>query len=225
MRTDSEIKQAVEDELRLDPHVEETEVGVEVENGIVTLTGIVDNYIKRFAAEEAAHRVPDVLDVVNDIEVKLPGDSVRTDTEIAQAVRRALTWDVDVPEERIRTTVSHGFVTLGGTVDALHQREAAERAVRSVVGVRGVANQIAVGVPPVNPGVVRAEIESALTRWAAQAARRIEVTVEDGAVTLSGPVHSSAERRAVIEAVRYTPGVRSVVDQLYVETEAEAVLP
>src|SRR6266542_2713292 len=131
MKTDSEIQQAVLEELKWDTRVEETDVGVEVDSGVVTLTGTVNSYAKRMAAQEAAHRVGGVLDVANDIQVRVPSMLERTDTEIALAVRRALEWDVQVPDRSIQSTVSDGIVTLEGSVDFWHQREDAERAVRN----------------------------------------------------------------------------------------------
>ena len=115
-KTDSQIQQDVLRELKWDTRVEETDVGVEVDRAVVTLTGTVSSYAKRMAAQEAAHRVAGVLDVVNDIQVHLPGSLARTDTEIAQAVRHALEWDVVVPDTQIRSTVSDGWVTLEGDV-------------------------------------------------------------------------------------------------------------
>jgi osmotically-inducible protein OsmY len=141
-KSDAQIQQEVLRELQRDPWVEETEVGVQVANGVVTLTGTVTSGAKRVAAQEAAHRVAGVLDVANDLEVKRAGLLVRTDTEIAQAVRRALERDVSVPDQRIRSTVTDGWVTLEGTVDFGHEREDAERAVRNLASVRGVTNRI-----------------------------------------------------------------------------------
>src|SRR6266542_4192814 len=123
-KDDSEIKQAVQEEFKWDTRIKETEIGVEVKNGVVTLTGTVSSYAEKMAAQEAAHFVTGVLDVANDIEVKAPGSPGRTDTEIAQAVRHALEWDVGVPHERIRSTVSDGIVNLDGNVNFLREREA-----------------------------------------------------------------------------------------------------
>src|SRR6266508_6508750 len=160
-KTDAEIQQDVIRELKWDPRVEETEVGVEVDNGIVTLTGTVSSWAKRIAAQEAAHRVFGVLDVANDITVKLPGSLTRNDTDLAQAVRHALKWDVMVPDERITSTVSKGWVTLDGTVDSWSQREDAERAVRNLTGIGGVTNRITVVSPAVSAGDVHKAIEEA----------------------------------------------------------------
>jgi osmotically-inducible protein OsmY len=214
MKSDSQIQQAVIRELKWDTRVDETDVGVEVDEGVVTLTGTVETYVKRTAAQEAAHRVAGVLDVANDIHVRVPGALGRTDTEIAQAVRRALEWHTEVPHERIQTTVADAWVSLKGTVDHWHERENAELAVRHLTGVHGVVNQIKVVPPTVAPAVVRGEIEQALERRAEREAKHISVAVEDGTVTLSGTVHSWPERRAVLGAARFTRGVRDVVDRL-----------
>jgi osmotically-inducible protein OsmY len=215
-KTDSQIQQEVLRELSFDPRVEETEVGVEVDRGVVTLTGTVSSWAKRVAAQDAAHRVAGVLDVANDIKVKIPGDAARTDTEIAQAVRRALEWDALVPDKRIQSTVSNGWVTLEGNVDTWAEREDAERAVQNLVGVRGVTDKMTVtGTKPVEPERVREAIEDALERRAEREARgiRIEVT-GTGTVTLTGQVRSWAEKRATLAAARFAPGVRSVEDRL-----------
>ena len=115
-KTDAQIQRDVLDELKWDMRVKETDIGVEVKGRIVTLTGRVDSWTQRLAAQEAAHRVSSILDVANDVRVKLPGTSERSDTDVAQAVRSALEWDVLVPQERIRTSVTNGVVTLEGTV-------------------------------------------------------------------------------------------------------------
>jgi osmotically-inducible protein OsmY len=220
VKMDAEIQQAVLRELKWDPRVEETDVGVEVDNGVVTLTGTVSSYVKRLAAQEAAHRVRGVLDVANDIKVEVPGAHARSDTDIAQAVRRTLEWDVLVPAERIQSTVAGGIVTLEGTVNLGHQREDAARAVRNLAGVRAVMNQLVVSGPPIEAEDIRDEIEEALERRAERAAKHLQVVVKDGVVTISGRVHSWPERQAVIGAARFTPGVREVKDQLWIDWTA-----
>jgi osmotically-inducible protein OsmY len=217
MRSDTAVQQAVLDELTWDTRVDETEVGVEVDHGVVTLTGTVAAYAKKLAAEEAAHRVPGVLDVANDIKVHVPGGFYQTDTEIAQAVRRALEADVFVPAEGIETTVSDGWVKLEGTVEYWSQRQDAEQAIIRLLGVRGVTNAIEVHTRPVDAVKVQAAIEEALERRAEREAERIEVLVRDGVVTLSGPVRSWREKRAVVGAASHAPGVRSLVDYLRID--------
>jgi osmotically-inducible protein OsmY len=217
MKTDEQIHQDVLRELRWDSRVDDTEVGVEVDKGVVTLTGTVASYAKKLAAKEAAHRVTGVLDVADDIRVKTPGSLERTDTEIAQAVRHALEWDVLVPDTRITSTVSDGWVTLEGSVDRLRERDDAERAVRHLHGVRGVWNKLVVRPSTVQPERVREVIEDALERSAEHEVKRIQVQVSDGAVTLTGRVRSYAEKRAVLGAVSHAPGVHTVHDHLRID--------
>lgn len=217
VKTDSQVQQDVLRELRWDTRVSETEVGVEVDDGVVTLTGTVSSYVKKLAAQEAAHRVVGVRDVANDIVVKVPGTHTRTDTEIAQAVRQALEWDAAVPHARITSTVSHGWVTLEGDVSLFGEREDAERAVRRLTGVLGVSNKIAVKGARVNQAELKKAIEEALERQAEREAERIRISVEDGRVSLSGRVRSWAEKRAILGAARYAHGVRDVEDHLRIE--------
>jgi osmotically-inducible protein OsmY len=217
IKSDAEIQQAVLRELKWDTRVEETEVGVEVDKGVVTLTGTVSSWAKRGAAQEAAHRVVGVLDVANDIQVKIPGSATRTDTEIAQAVRDALEWNVFVPDTSIRSTVAQGWVTLEGSVEVWSERHEAEKAVTNLAGVRGVTNRIEVKPPTVYPYDVRTAIEEALERQAARNAGRVQLEVHDGRVSVSGVVHSWAERRAVIGAATGTAGVHKVEDHLRIE--------
>ena len=216
-KADNQIHHDVLEELKWDSRVDETEVGVEVDNGVVTLTGTVTSWAKRLAAQEAARRVIGVLDVANDIEIKIPGSAARTDTEIAQAVRRALEWDVFVPAEKISATVSDGWVTLEGVLDRWSQRDDAARAVRNLASVKGVVNNITLKLPRLEIQDVRKAVEQALERRAEREARRIRVDVHDGAVTLTGTVHSWAERKSVLAAARFTSGVRSIEDRLTVE--------
>ena len=213
-RTDEQIHHDVLDELRWDTRVEETELGVEVDKGVVTLTGTVSSYANKVAALEAAHRVSGVLDVANDIQVKIPGGFTRTDTEIAQAVRGALEWNVLVPDQQIRSTVADGWVTLEGVVAYLSEREDAERAVLNLSGVRGVVNKLVVNPRDVAPTDVRMVIEDALERRADREADRIGVNVSDGTVTLSGSINSWEEKRAIVGAVSHAPGVVAVRDHL-----------
>lgn len=215
-RSDSEIKQQVLDELAWDTRVEHTDVGVEVRDAIVTLTGTVSSWAKRIAAKEAAHRVESVRDVANDIHVVVPGTG-RTDPEIAAAVRRTLEWDVFVEDDRVRSTVSDGFVTLEGEVATWGGRQDAERAIRNLDGVRGVRNELQVAPSPVQAEALRDAIALALERHAEREARRIAVDVRDGRVWLDGVVDSWREKRAVVGAARGTPGVREVEDHVRVE--------
>jgi osmotically-inducible protein OsmY len=221
VKSDSQIQQDVLRELKWDTRVEETDVGVEVDKGVVTLTGTVGNDAKRLAAQQAAHRVAGVLDVANDIKVHIPGTLTRTDTEIAQAVRTAIEWSAYVPHERIQSTVVDGWVTLEGEVTFWGQREEAGRVVRRLQSVRGVTNNIKVTwTPRVDPDALRQEIEEALERQAEREARAIKVEVHDGTVRLTGTVRSWREKRAAVGAISHAPGVRSVDDNLRIEPYA-----
>jgi osmotically-inducible protein OsmY len=203
-------------ELRWDSRIGQAEVGVGVDDGVVTLTGTVDSWAKKLAAKEAAHRVVGVRDVADDVRVKLPGSLQRTDTEIAKDVRFALEWDAFVPHQSIRSTVSDGLVTLEGQINTLLQKEDAARAIRSVRGVKGVNNWLTVAPVKADPGELRKSIEQALERRAEREAEKIRVTVDDGIVTLEGRVRTWPQRTAVLGAVSHAPGVREVKDRLSV---------
>ena len=216
-KTDRQIHEAVLQELKWDTQVDETDAGVEVDNGVVTLTGTVSSYAKKIAAQNAAHRVVGVLDVANDIQVKLLGSMVHTDTDIAQAVRRSLEWDALVAHEKIRSTVANGWVTLEGTVPFWADRSYAERAVHNLTGVRAVTNNLTISASPVATETVCNSIEAALERRAEREADRIQVEMKDGTVSLTGRVHNWNERQAVLGAAGYAPGVRKVEDHLRVD--------
>jgi len=216
-KSDSRIQQEVLRELKWDTRVEETEVGVTVDRGIVTLTGLLSSYAKKLAAQEAAHRVFGVLDVANEIQVRVPENMARTDAEIALALRSALEWDVWVDQERIKSTVSNGWVTLEGVVALFREREDVERIVRRLAGVRGLTNRIEVKPVKINAEQVREAIEEALERRAEREARHIKVEVHDNEVKLSGPVRSWAEKRAILGIVSHAPGVRAVDENLFVD--------
>ncbi len=216
-KTDNEVKQQVLRELKWDSRIGWSEIGVEVIDGVVTLTGVVSSYAKKLAAQEAAHRISGVLDVANDVEVRPDGVFVRSDADIARAVRHILEWDALVPDERIKSTVSDGWVTLEGDVDFWHQREDAERTVLRLEGVIGVLNEITVPPKSVDPMELREEIEYALERRADREAERLRIEVNDGAVDLFGRVHSWQEKRAVLGSISHAPGVCAVRDHLRVD--------
>lgn len=217
VKSDSQIKGDVLNELKWDSRVDETDVGVQVKEGIVTLTGSVNVYARKIAAREAAHRVHGVLDVVDELQVKVPGIGARTDTDIARAVRDALEWDAFVPDEKIRSTVSLGIVTLEGAVQTWSQRADAERVVRGLAGVRGVIDQITVAAKAVDTTRLKTDIEEALERQAEREARRIGITIKDGVVLLTGRVRSWVEKETIDRVVGFAPGVRRVDDRLVVD--------
>jgi osmotically-inducible protein OsmY len=215
-KTDAQIMDDVLQELKADTRIGGREVDVELDQGVVTLSGTVDSYAVRIAAIEAAHRVAGVLDVADDIQVQVPGPGPG-DTEIAQAVRQALEWDVLVPDERIEVTVSEGSVLLKGEVDFYGEKEDAERAIQRLSGVRRVINQLKVREPSATADEIKESIEGALERRASQITDRIKVSVQSGKASLAGFVASRAERTAIVDAARYTPGVQHVEDNLVME--------
>jgi len=217
MKADLTIQAHVQHELRWDSRLDAADIGVAVHDGVITLSGTVKSFAERKAAEEAALRVAGVRDLANDIHVQMPGSLTRTDADIAQAVRAALEGDVTVPSDRIRSSVSEGVVTLLGTVGDWHQVAAAERAVGNLAGVQDVVSELEVNAPLIDSTVVQAEIEEALERRAERAARRITVTVLDGTATVTGTVHSWAEKEAVLGAARGTQGVHLVNDHVRIE--------
>ena len=214
-RSDQEIQEDVLDEFKWDARLKPNEIGVIVKDGIVTLTGWVDSYGKKWAGEEAALRVRGVKAVANDVEVRLPGSSERADDEIAAAVVRALQWDTFVPADKIKVTVSKGWVTLEGEVEWQFEKQDAERSIRNLWGVKGVTNLITVK-PRIKASDVREKIEQALIRSAKTDADRITVDVDGSTVTLRGTVHSYAEKEEAERAAWQAPGVSSVKNQIKV---------
>ena len=215
IHTDEQIQTDVMEELKWDTRVRPNEIGVTVKDGIITLTGWVDSYLKKMAAEEAAHRVPGVKAVANDIEVRLPGFAERTDADLAAAVLNALRWDAAIPAGKVDVTVSQGWVTLKGEVEYAFQKRDAERAVRRLSGVKGVSNLITVK-PQVLPTDLKQQIERALVRNAETDARRITIEVEGSKVILRGTVRSYAEKQAAEDTAWSAPGVTEVDNRIVI---------
>jgi osmotically-inducible protein OsmY len=215
MRSDDEIKRDVEEELRWDPDIDESDIAVAVKDGVVTLSGFVRSYGQKRAAEAAAKRVAGVLGVANDLELRLPIIHQRPDPEIARDAVDALRLRLPFSYESIKVVVKEGWVTLEGEVEWHYQREAAEKAVSRVKGVKGVSNFIQIK-PRVAPSEIKRKIEEAFRRSAEIDASRITVETDGDVVILKGTVRSWAEREEAERAAWSAPGVRKVEDLIVV---------
>jgi osmotically-inducible protein OsmY len=215
MRSDFDIRRDVEDELRWDPDLDPTDIAVTVSSGVVTLAGFVRSYTEKYEAEAAAKRVAGVVDVVDDLEVRLPGIDERPDPEIARDAIARIKSELPFSWEKIRVVVKNGWLTLEGEVEWNYQRQRAEEAVRRVRGIKGVTNLIEVK-PRVAPVEIRRKIEEAFRRTAELDASRITVETNGNEVILRGTVRSWAERQEAERAAWAAPGVAKVDNRIIV---------
>ena len=216
LRTDIDIQKDVVAELKYDPSLRDDDVAVAVRDGVVTLAGFVDSYTEKWTAERVAGRVKGVKAIANDIEVRLPSSAERSDPDIAHAAVNALKWNTSVPEDRVQVKVQKGWLTLDGDVDWYYQKEAAERAVRQLAGIRGVSNLISVRVRPL-PSDVKQKIKDALRRGAEFDVEHINVEMAGQKAILRGIVRSYAEMRDAERAARNAPGVTEVENKLIID--------
>jgi osmotically-inducible protein OsmY len=216
MRTDAEIRRDVESELQWDPSVDDKKIGVIVNNGVVTLTGEVSHFAGKWAAEDIAKRVSGVRAIANDLQVKIPLSGVRSDTDIAEAAANAMQWHVSMGGTQIKPVVKDGWVTLSGKVSWGYQRTSAENAVRHLMGVKGVTNDIIVS-SVVKVADVKQKIEEAFKRHAILDAKDIEVKVDSSTVTLKGHVHTWQEHDDAARAAWAAPGVANVENRLSIQ--------
>jgi len=216
MKTDAHVQQDVIAELKWDPEVNATKIGVEVTDGVVTLVGDVSSFAEKWSAERAAQRVSGVAALAIEIKVNLPGQNQRKDADIAHAADSVLHWMAHLPHDAIKVMVEGGWLTLSGEVDWEYQRQAATKAVGQLMGVLGVSDQIVLK-HKVSRQVVKKDIEAALKRRAQHEAEQIEVSVLGGDVTLNGKVNSWAERDLAVNSAWSAPGVLSVKANIRVE--------
>ena len=213
MKTDADLKRDVTAELAWDPAVKSTAVGVAVKDGVVTLTGHLETFAEKHAAARAVRRVAGVKAIALELDVKLSPDHRRSDTDIAATAEQALKWNTQVPVDAIRLTVDHGWVTLQGEVEWDYQRRSIEKAIRPLMGVVGIGNEIVLRARPQAANLAR-KIEEALTRQALREAKHIQVAVDGTTVKLTGTVHSWQERDAAQGVAWSAPGVSAVINEL-----------
>ena len=216
MKTDKQLQADVMAELKWDPRIQSNEIGVIVKDGAVTLTGIVDTYPEKLAAERAAKRVKGVRAIAENIEVKLPAEMRTTDEGIAERIAHILQWNSMFRNADIQAEVRQGYVTLTGEVDWTYEKQAASSRVEELQGVTGIFNQIRIRprVDIVDARDVQKQITSALHRHANVEASKVRVTVAEGKVTLDGTVDAYRERELIEDAVWATAGVKQVIDNL-----------
>ena len=212
MKTDVQLKKDVEAELSWDPTVRSTAIGVAVSNGVVTLSGHLDTYAEKLAAEKALRRVAGVKAIALELDVRLSPEHRRSDTDIATAAESALHWNTLVPD-KIRLTVDEGWITLRGEVEWDFQRRSAEKAIRDLTGVVGISNEITLK-PRVAPTTLQRDIGEALKRQVDREMKHMDIRVDGARVTLRGKVNSWHERDAAAGVAWSAPGVRSVVNEL-----------
>ncbi len=213
MKTDKQLQKDVMAELKWEPSVHAEHIGVEVNNGVVTLAGHVDTYAEKLNAEHAAQRVTGVKALAVEMNVKLTGITQRTDSDIAHSVQNVLLWTTFLTKDTVKVMVEDGWVTLTGEVERAYQRTTAVVAVRYLLGVKGVSNQITVKTS-IAPGTIKADIVAALKRRATAESDKLSVVVSGSEVTLGGNCHTWAERELASDAAWNTPGVNSVVDNI-----------
>jgi osmotically-inducible protein OsmY len=221
MKTDIEIQKDVLDELKWEPYLSATEIGVAVKNGIVTLSGTVNSYLKKTRAEKAAKRVSGVKAVAEDIEVKYADSLLKNDTEIAETILNALKWHSAINEEKIKVKVENGIVTLDGEVDWEFQRNSAVMQIENLIGVKRIVNNITIKSGIV-PKELKQKVNSAFHRSATIDSEKINIEVAGTKVTLTGKVRSWAEKNDAENAVWAAQGVNKVENNLEIDMEVFA---
>ncbi len=213
--SDKTMRERVVRELEWDPILDADRIAVSVKDGAIVLSGHVPSYAHKRAAVRAAERVYGVRAIADEIEVKLPGSSVRDDADIAEEITRVMSWSAAIPGT-VKAEASKGHVTLRGQVEWGFQRNEAERAIRYLGGVRGVSNLITIKPHSPKPADVEDRVGEAIERMADLDARSLWVTTSNGTVYLHGHVHSFAEKRIAERAAASAPGVANVENDLYV---------
>ena len=215
-KTDTDLKTDVLAELKFEPSVKVTDIGVLVKDGVVTLNGRAANYGEKLNAVRAAKRVAGVLAIADDIEVNLPAFGQQTDSELAASAANRINWSTEIPARAVKVTVRDGRITLEGTVEWGYQKHAAEMAIQSLVGVKSISNEIAIN-PALTASGIGTELESALRRNAMLDDSEIHVEASGSCVVLSGKVHNHAEQEEAVRVAWAAPGVHTVDNRLKVD--------
>ena len=213
MKSDSDLQRDVLDELKWDPRVDHSQIGVTARDGVITLSGFVPDYARKRAAEKAARRVSGVRAIAEEIEVRFAGDPKTSDSEIAGRILDIFAWDVTIPDDRIEVKVEHGWVTLTGSVDWQFERRAAEKTAGRIGGVKGISNLIDVRVRPASYDV-RERISAAFRRSSIADADAINIVIDGDTVRLGGRVKGWNEREIAERAAWAAPGVARVEDNI-----------
>jgi osmotically-inducible protein OsmY len=217
MKTNAELQKDVQDAIKWEPLLNAAEIGVTAKDGVITLTGVVDSYSKKIEAEDAAKNVAGVKAVVEKIEIKFSSSwGKKDDNEIATEVLNAFKWNWQIPNDKVKVKVEDGWVTLEGELQWNYQKAAAKDAVKNLLGVKGVSNNITIK-SETQDLIEKRDIESALRRNWATTDKDIMVNVSDHNVRLSGTVHSWYQKDEAARIVWNAPGVWSVNNDLVVD--------
>jgi len=223
MKTDADIQKYVMEELKWEPAIHSSEIGVAVKNGVVTLSGTVDTYQEKKMAEKAALKVAGVKGIAEDIEIRLSYHDQKTDAELAQAVVNALKWNALVPDDNIKIKVENAWVTAQGMVEWAYEQNAVRDAIASIVGIKGISNLVKV-TPKLDPADVKKKISAAFERNAVIDANNIHIENIGNKVTLTGKVSSYAEKREAEHVAWNAPGVASVENNIEVKLPSYSMI-
>lgn len=224
MKTNEELREDVMDEIKWDPQLKDvaTQIGVAVKDGVVTLSGTLDSYTKKLAAEKAAQRVSGVMVVASDVQIKLTPVGKLTDTDLAESIKNVLRWNSAVNHDQIDVKVDNGWVYLDGKADWEFERQSAQRSVENLIGVVGVSNNITIKPRAINVKELKNDIAKAFHRSASVDSSAIRIESSGNKVTLYGKVRSWAEKKEAENVAWFAPGVSDVDNQIDIDVSVYA---